>query len=210
MLKKVLLLFVFSNMLYVFAQQKDYTPLHYEFHLSFNYSYIADQNTENRLGFGASFYKRYVLTDNVDVFTGLEYNRYTFYKIILLRDNHSFFTKTTYGLSNLSIPLVIRKYYGSFFIEPGVFAEINLGGSRKGNYFGTKAQSPDPALYKYFLNTGNFGFNYGPQLGSGFQLPFKNRNLILKADYKHGLIKELKYSDYFRLQYFRFMAGINF
>lgn len=210
MFKKVLLLFVFSNMIYVFAQQKVDTPLHYEFHLSSNYSYIADQNTQNRWGFGASFYKRYSLTDNVGVLTGLEYNRYTFYKIVLIRNNNSFFTKTTYGLSNLSMPLLIRKHYGNLFIEPGAFAEINLGGNREGNYFGTKTQSPDPALYRYFLSSGNFGYNYGPQIGIGLQIPFKNRNLILKTDYKHGLIKELIYSDYFRLRYFRLMAGIDF
>lgn len=206
MAKKSLFLLLFLNTFIVYAQPDKKFPL--EIFISSNYTAVQDDNSQNRFGYGFSIYKAYPINENSGLVTGLEINRIIFYKKVLRIDSESFFTKTTYRLSNLSIPVLVRRHFKNFFIEPGVFFEINLGGNKSGNYIGT-FKSEIPSTYSYFLNSESFPVNYGPQLGLGITFPVRNHRLTIKGDYKHGLRKDVWYSDNFKIRYFRLMAGIN-
>jgi hypothetical protein len=123
----------------------------------------------------------------------------------------SFLTDVTYRINSFSVPLGLQGYFGMesrIFVEAGVFVDIGLGGWEKGtshHWFTDTLNRVNYVTTPFESQGGGGNTVYGLQFGFGVRIPMKHYNLLVKTDYKLGLL-ELNSDLYTR--YFRVSVGI--
>lgn len=164
-----------------------------EFNVSINRTNLATSNTEDRYGFGLSVARVGMKEKCFNVVFGFEYNLTRQYKKLMYEGHFASSSDIEYSINHLSVPFVCRYNLGNktrFFLEAGIFMDLLINSKRSGTMYTSLPDQNNAIVYKEFTfkeKAGLAPFNYGPSAGVGLCLPFKNKELILKADYKYGL-----------------------
>lgn len=191
----ILIFIIFGNLL-VSAQEsekeKKIFPIN-EFTLSLNRTTVADNNTQDRFGFGIGLYYAFFNQKRCNLITGFEYNRNAQFKKHINEGYFSNKYNVTYTINNVGIPLYFRVNMGQkviFFIETGVFFDFFNIGREKGYY---KTVIPNPMDSTIRSDSGQFNSkmcyktNFGISGGIGLRIPIKEYEILIKSDYKWGM-----------------------
>ena len=192
------------------------TTIQPEILLSINRTTVADGNRENRFGFGIGFYHAIFNQKRCNLIVGLEYNRNS--QFMKNPKDHSRWTtnyNTTYTLNYIDLPVSFRVNTGQkikFFIETGVYIDMYLLGREKGRYKTIQFVFEDST---YHVSEGEFDRkirrcmvpNFGIQGGLGLRIPIQKHEILLKGDYKWGIISVIRYNDFLYNRYWRFSIG---
>lgn len=190
------LLFVSFIFIYSFSfGKKDSIPFIFnEFNVSINRSNLENSNTADRYGFGVSLARVGMKEKHFNFVFGFEYNLTRQYKKRMYEGHFASSSDIEYTINHLSVPFACRYNIGNktrFFLEAGVFMDLLINSKRSGTMHTSLPDQNNHIVYKEFTfkeKSGLAPFNYGPSAGLGFRLPFKNKELILKADYRFGLM----------------------
>jgi hypothetical protein len=177
-----------------------------EFSLSANHTNLANDNTENRTGFGIGAYYSLMPERRFNVFFGFEFNRTSQFKTSIYEGKVSQSTNVTYHINTVSVPVACRVNFGSktrVFIETGPFLDLNVRLRAEGT-----RQSYNGGRTEYNETFGATGLVLGTSVGIGMKFPIKNNELIVKTDYKYGFNPVSAYSEEVRNDYFRLMLGL--
>ena len=182
-----------------------------EFQISTNRTDVANENTENRYGFGFGVYHTFMSQKVINVIAGLEYNRTSQFKKQVYESHVANSTDVTYNINFASIPVGLRVNLGSdtkIFIETGGFADLIARGNRTGTMhtYRTNGNNEFNKTTIEFDEKAQLANSVGIYFGLGIRIPIKGLELILKPDYKLELTK--LESD-MRDTYFRLNVGIN-
>jgi hypothetical protein len=201
----------------VFAQEveKEKKIIPIEFTLSLNRTTLADENTQDRFGFGAGAYFRFFNPKRCHLVVGLEYNRNNLF-IEYMTTNGKWGAgnyNTTYGINNIGIPVSFRVNMGKkaiFFIETGVFFDLFIFGREQGTYkvFLNTVDSTTTNIDRSFENKIFYKMpNFGLLGGIGLRIPIQKWEIILKGDYKWGIRDLTDIEGYVYSKYWRFSVG---
>ena len=99
-----------------------------------------------------------------------------------------------------------------FFLETGIFLEVNIGGREKGTsvtwfYPSGENDSIYSKETRYSEKGDISSFNYGFSVGIGISIPMGKHYLIIKPDYKQGLVPVYDYMDVLSNNYFRIIVA---
>ena len=179
---------------------------------SANYS-LGDNNTVNGFGFGVGIYKRVYKRSRVNVVYGVEFNRTNFQRKRVVLDDYSHKEDMQYKLNYLSVPVTARIHLGDiddlnkpshapkFFFDLGLYVDVTCGTKREGTLVVYSPDISDTLSFteKYNSKVPNLGVN----AGMGIRIPVKFKYIIIKADYRHGLINQGRANDPFTNNYTR-------
>jgi hypothetical protein len=211
----IILLFLlpYSN---IYGQKKSILlSVFNEYSISVNNTLLFDDNTKNRVGFGAGVYHTFMAEKHFNVTTGLEYNLTSQFKYIMYEGHFSNSTDITYYFNNLSVPALIRFNIGKktkLFFDTGGFMDLNIGARQKGTrqiYSPNQTNQLEYQEYEINEKCSISPLNYGFSGGIGVKIPVASHELIIKIDYKHGLHKLQEYHDEINNRYARLMVGIS-
>ena len=184
-----------------------------EFQISLNRTYLHNDNTEDRFGFGLGAYHAFRADKKLNIVFGLEYNRSSLFKKSMYEGHFAHFTNVTYHLNSLSIPLGLRLTMGSgikIFIEIGGLADLVISSNRSGIKHSFVPNENNQLVYnktgideKAELNDA-----IGVYFGLGIRIPVSGFELIVKPEYKFGLRPLYSYQDEIFSRYFRINIGL--
>ena len=180
----LLILIIFGNSL-LSAQESDdrkkIFPIN-EFTFSLNRTAVADENTQDRFGFGIGLYYVFFNQKRCNLITGLEYNRNVQFKKTMYAGHYGNDYNVTYKINNFGLPVCFRVNMGQkikFFLETGAFVDLPV----------------------------NYEVNLGISGGVGLRIPVKKHEILLKGDYKWGMRAIYSYQDSIYNRYWRFIIG---
>ncbi len=208
------LLLVLSG-IWVFAQQKDTTFFFDTFAASVNMTYVRGGRVDSRAGFGLGLYRTMLPQKRVNILFGIEYNYTSRFTKQLFKGKYSTAYDVTYSVSSISMPFTVRVNMGKrvkFFLETGVFFEVNIGGREKGTsvtwFYPSGENDSTYSKETRYNEKGDIpGFNYGFSAGIGISIPMGKHYLIIKPDYKQGLVPVYDYMDVLPGNYFRMIVA---
>ena len=208
------LLLVLSG-IWVFAQQKDTTFFFDTFAASVNMTYVRGSRVDSRAGFGLGLYRTMLPKKRVNLMLGLEYNYTNRFTGRLIKSKYSTAYDVTYSVSSISMPFTVRVNMGKrvkFFLEAGVFFEVNIGGREKGTsvtwfYPSGENDSIYSKETRYNEKADVSSLNYGFSAGIGISIPMGKHYLIIKPDYKFGFVPVYDYMDVLSGNYFRMIVA---
>lgn len=190
-----------------------------EIGMSANYS-LGDNNTVNGFGFGLGIYKRVYKRSRVNVVYGVEFNRTNFQRKMVVVDEFSHKENMTYKLNYLTVPVTARIHLGDindlnkpshapkFFFDLGLYLDVTCGSKREGTLVVYSPELSDTLSFneKYNSKLPNLGVN----AGMGIRIPVKFKYIIIKADYRLGLINQGRSNDTFTNNYARLYMSFLF
>jgi hypothetical protein len=184
-----------------------------EVSLSFNRTNLADNNTENRSGFGVGVYHSFFAAKMANLVFGIEYNRTAQFKKLMYEGHYAHTTDLTYHLNMASFPVGARVNFGKrikVFIEAGGYADLMLKSTREGTMHTYFPDENDQIVYKdYPINEkAKLSSVMGVYSGSGVRIPVSSFELVIKGDYKLGLQDLYSYIDTINNIYWRISIGI--
>lgn len=195
--------------------QKDTLIFFNEFSGSVNQTVLNnDNNSESRLGFGFGAYLSGKSDKMFNLVVGFEYNGTKQFRKSVYGGRFSNSTDVTYSIRSISVPVLLRLNIGNnikFFFETGIFLDIISGARKKGtNYIYIFDQNWHYAIKKSSFNEGaKIGsYNVGPSCGIGLKFPVSKHELIIKADYKLGILSwDQVYDNPLTSRYMRLQLG---
>jgi hypothetical protein len=181
--------------------------------ISFNRTNLADDNTENRNGFGLGLYHSFFAKSMVNLTFGVEYNRTSQFKRSMYEGHYASATDLTYHLNMASFPLGVRLNIGKkirFFIEAGGYADLMLKSTREGMMHTYFPDENDQIVYKDYPidEKAKLSSVMGVYSGFGIRIPVSSFELVIKGDYKLGLQDLYSYMDTVNNTYWRIAAGV--
>lgn len=183
-----------------------------EFSVSVNSSMVSNSNTSNKIGGGIGVYKVWRNGKHLSIINGLEYNFSSQLKNrVYENSNYAFYNDLNLQMHFLSIPVSVRYSFGKatkLFVEGGIFADINLGSRRRGD-FHTEDADGAPLILSVNEEANLNTFDYGPTIGLGALVPVRGLNLLLKLDYKHGVSDLYRFTERIHNRYIRLSVGVN-
>lgn len=207
-----LILILLLSFLSTNAQEEEY-PFFNEFAISLNRTNLANENTENRYGFGLGAYYSMQEQKKVNMFFGIEYNQINQFKKVTYEGRYAHATDVGYAIHNLSIPLFVCYGIGNkvkFFIEAGAFIDLIFSSRKKGTMHTFLPDENNNTVHRKFafsekadINNLNYGFSGG----LGISLPINEKELKIKTDYKYGWNKLSEMPDIYN-RYFRLLIGM--
>ncbi len=198
-----------------FGQGKDSTFFFDTFAASVNMTYVRGGQVDSRAGFGLGLYRTMLPQKRVNLLLGLEYNYTSRFTGRLFKGKYSKAYDVTYSVSSISMPITVRGNVGKqvkFFLEAGVYFEVNIGGREKGTII-TYFYPSDENGKVYFKETQYnekddvSSINYGFSAGIGISIPLGKHYLIIKPDYKFGMVPVYDYMDALSNNYFRMIVA---
>lgn len=214
-MKNAILLTIFYSCFHSFLNAQ--FNLHDKFFIneigaSMNYS-LGDKNTINGFGFGFGIYKRVYKRSRVNVVYGVEFNQTNFQRKLVVLDEYSHKENMKYSLNYLTVPVTARIHLGDindlnkashapkFFFDLGLYVDVTCGTKREGTLVLYSPEISDTLSFeeKYNSKVPNFGVNGG----MGIKIPVKFKYLIIKADYRLGLINQGRSNDKITNNYVR-------
>lgn len=170
--------------------QNDKSPLFFnELTISVNRTFVEDENTMDRFGFGIGVFRSWVDSSWFNVLMGISYNKTSQLKFEVYNGRYSHISDVTYNLHSITVPLIARLNIGNsakFFVEPGVFMELVVGASREGTFHtAISGQDYTTSVHKERINLS--GLNGGYLLGLGSIVPVKKHELIFKLEYQSAI-----------------------
>lgn len=189
----LLVLFLLLDYCFSFGKKDSIPFIFNEFNVSLNRTNLANSNTADRYGFGLSVARVGMTEKRFNFVFGFEYNLTRQYKKLMYEGHFASSTDIEYTINHLSVPFACRYNIGNktrFFLEAGIFMDLLINSKSSGTMHTSLPDQNNNIVYKEFTfkeKSGLAPFNYGPSAGAGLRLPFKNRELILKADFRYGL-----------------------
>lgn len=179
---------------------------------SANYS-LGDKNTINGFGFGLGLYKRVYKRSRVNVVYGVEFNQTNFQRKLVVLDEYSYKENMKYQMNYLTVPVTARIHLGDindlnkpshlpkFFFDLGLYLDVTCGTKRQGTLIVNSPDLFDTLNFteKYNSKVPNLGVNGG----MGIRIPVKFKYIIVKADYRLGLINQGRANDRITNNYVR-------
>ncbi len=213
--KYVLVLLLVFSVTEGFGQGKDSTFFFDTFAVSVNSTYAKGGEVDSRTGFGLGLYRTMLPQKRVNLLLGLEYNYTSCFTKRLFKGKYSTAYDVTYSVSSISVPFTVRVNVGKrvkFFLETGIFFEVNIGGREKGTsvtwfYPSGENDSIYSKETRYNEKGDISSFNYGFSAGLGISIPMGKHYLIIKPDYKQGLMPVYNYMDVLSNNYFRMIVA---
>ncbi len=191
--------------------EKKNSILFNEFSISVNRTDLGKYSSNNKTGFGFSTLFTARSAKRINILFGIEYNNTKYYANLIGISHFSYVSDATYSINTLSIPFFLRTNFGKkikLFVELGGFLDFNLFCSSRGVEHTYYPNNNNQIKYSernyYAVSSSVTGFNFGPSLGVGINIPISKYSFILKTDYKLG-IRELfiertsLYNQYIRL-----------
>lgn len=213
MKKHISILFIFLNtFLY---SQNDSTLFFDEYNTSIN-AIDSENNNNYNIGFGFGAYHTFLSDKIINVLLGLEFNHTNKYISTISEGHFQYVSDVIFSINSISLPLTARLYLGKkikFFIETGIYTDINLFGWIKGARYSYLPDENNQIEYKEYdvsESTGITTFNYGVSLGLGIRIPFLKHFIIVKPEYKLGLRNLYDYNTEINNSYFRVVLAFKF
>jgi len=174
-------------------------------------TYGNDYGVDSRVGFGLAMYRTMLPQKKVNILFGFEYNRTTRFVDYFYKSHNSASYDVTYTVNSISIPFSVRINVGKrvkLFAEPGIFLDLNIGARGKGTSYSILYQPDENGNIQYTKTQYDekadvSNINYGFALGVGIKIPVSKHYLIIKPDYKIGLVPVYDYYDQLSNNYFR-------
>jgi hypothetical protein len=184
-----------------------------EVNISFNRTNLANDNTENRNGFGAGVYHSFFADNMVNLKFGIEFNHTNQFKRSMFEGHYATASNLSYNLNMASFPLGGRLNIGRkvrFFIEAGGYADLMLKSTRKGTMDTYFPDENNQVVHKTFQidEKAKLSSVMGVYSGVGIRIPVAFFELVLKGDYKLGLQDLYSYMDTINNTYWRVSIGI--
>jgi len=185
-----------------------------EFCISVNRTDLKNNNTSDGFGFGIGTYNTLLTVKNLKFLFGVEFNRTTQFKENMYESKFSHATDLTYFINSISIPITAKfssEKRVNFFCETGFFIDINIGASRLGTMHTYVPDENNEIVYKennIEEKVSISAVNYGVSFGVGIEVPIANVKLIIKPEYKYGILALYDYKDSIYNRYFRILIGI--
>ena len=181
--------------------------------ISFNRTNLADDNTENRNGFGLGVYHSFFADKTVNLIFGVEYNRTNQFKRSMYEGHYATATDLTYHLNMASFPVGGRLNIGKkfkVFIEAGGYADLMLKSTRTGFMHTYFPDENDQIVYKTYPIDEKAKLNsvMGVYSGLGVRIPVYSFEVVIKGDYKLGLQDLYSFMDSINNTYWRISIGI--
>lgn len=185
---------------------------------------VADENTEDRYGFGLAAYRVMLKEKKVNFIFGMEYNQTRQKKERIAESHFSHSRGVEYTFHSLSFPLSFRYSIGEnvnyfkmlgglrFFVQAGGFIDITPYSKMEGTrftYLPRQDNSIDRTQSHFSENAKIKGFTYGLLGGFGFRVPLEKKELICSLEYRLGLL-ELSSSENIYNRYIRLNIGLGF
>ncbi len=191
MKKKIVIVYLLVLLLPSFSMgQEDKSFLFFnELSLSVNRSVVKNDNTSNRFGFGFGLHKSWMDSSWFNLLTGISYDKTSQFKNNVYNGSFSNVSDVTYNLHSLSIPVLARFNVGrsmKFFVESGLFLELNVRANREGTF---RSSIPGEGIQEVFdkekikVSNPNGGF----LLGIGSSIPISNYAFIVKFGYQFAM-----------------------
>jgi hypothetical protein len=186
-----------------------------EVSISLNRTFVENNNTDGRFGFGAGIYHLFLEEKSLNVLIGLEYNYTVQYKKFGLVSHFSYSEDLTYHINSLSFPIGLRVNFGKktrFFIESGGYADFTLYSTLKGTSYSYYPDSLYHVNYivQHFNEQAGLNNSYGIYMGLGVSIPLSKFEILIKSDYKFGLNNvDINYEEFYN-RYIRLLIGLGF
>jgi hypothetical protein len=180
--------------------------------VSFNRTNVADDNTENRNGFGVGLYHSFLPQKRINLVFGLEYNRTGQFKKTMYEGHYANSTDLEYNVNSFSIPFGIRLNIGGyvkFFLEGGAYGDIVILSKRTGMMHTWYPVNNQPD-YKDFPIDEKAGLHnsIGAYGAAGLRIPLAHVELIIKPEYRYGLSALYSYMDDIYNHYWLISVGV--
>lgn len=212
-----LLFLIFSTQLIAQAPKtpvkKKKKYVYKEIGISYNYSLVRDDNTQNKSGFGGFLYLNLVNKEKFHFKSGAEFNRTSQYKLNQPEGTNSEIIEVTYFISSASIPVFGRFFIGTnkkIFVDAGAYLDINTLSTRSGTIIEKNLANNIYQSYAVNDNAPLTSINYGPVAGIGYRIPIGKKDINLRLDAKYGLVNLYEIKDFVYNRYFRISAGYKF
>lgn len=185
-----------------------------EVSVSINYSTFWDNNTSGRFGFGVGVYRSFFREKRVNLNTGIEFNQMSQEKKLMYESHFAHNENVTYHIYNFSIPASARIQFGQrtiFFVEAGAFVDFLLAASSRGTRISYVPDENNQVVYseKKFTQKERFSsINAGLSFGLGLRIPIKKIELLLRPDYRYGLVKLASNQDDVYNRFARLSLGV--
>jgi hypothetical protein len=181
--------------------------------VSFNRTNLADDNTENRNGFGLGVYHSFFADNMLNLTFGVEYNRTNQFKKSMYEGHYATATDLTYHLNMASFPVGARLNFGKkikFFIDAGGYADLMIKSTRKGTMHTYFPDDNDQVVHKTFPidEKAKLSSVLGVYSGLGIRIPVASFEMVIKGDYRLGLQDLYSYMDAINNTYWRISLGI--
>ena len=180
-----------------------------EFTISANRSALQDDNSENRFGFGLGIYHAFLRDEKLDLITGIEFNHTNQLQKYVYQHHFSHWTDVNYTTNSISIPYGLRlNLYKNMkiFIESGGYIDLIVNSKQEGTFH----YYPPMILREEYLRNMDLELQntVGIYFGLGLKIPVYKRLMIIKANYKHGLIPLYSEPENIFNRYFSLHVGI--
>jgi len=177
-----------------------------EYRISVNETNLHDNNTNDGIGFGLGVYHSFSTDKNASIIIGLEYNRTVQEKRVMFEDPNAYSTNVNYYINSLSVPLSVRYCFGKkskAFIEAGPYFDFNFSSTKKGTMRLFNEDGVEILNYNFYDKVEIENFNYGISFGVGLIIPVSKYLLIIKPEYKFGVVSLYDFGDQIFNKYFR-------
>ena len=163
-----------------------------EFYGSFNRTQVMDDNNGNGSGWGLGLVYVEPLTKRIDLLAGFEYNKTRQTTEAINLDGFFELRHITFRSHWVVLPVNLRLKPTTdpdLFIESGVFAGLTAKSEGRGITY-----ERNPATGDYMVSEGDVGametdqLMFGLNFGLGIAVPMGNAQLIVKPEYRHGLL----------------------
>lgn len=200
------------------AQEEDDTEFFFNsLSISLNRTDVANENLENRYGYGLGVYRVMREHQRINFIFGIEFNVTRHYAETVYAGHYAHASEVEYTLHNLSIPLNVRLNFGNkieFFIEAGTFADFVVGSRSKGTMHTYLPEKNSHVAHSESQFNGKADFtsdyNFGLSGGLGIGIPIEEEEINIKTDYKLGLSELSDMDSSFHNRYFRLVLGLGF
>ncbi len=199
-----------------FGQKEEKFPFN-EFFVNVNSTFVADDNTENRMGFGIGAYHISRKEGVARLLAGIEFNQTRQNKKWLYDGRWSHDEDIDFTFYGVTIPAGMRIQVGNkaqFLCDFGGSFDIILS-SRKQGTSHSNALSEDNTFEHHvneFDDNSVGGLLFGFWGGIGVKIPGEKMDFILRTDIRSNVTKKSisdgLYPENIRFQYFRINLGI--
>ena len=186
----------------VYAQKKAKHFFFNEVHLSVNRTDVANENRENRFGYGVALYKEGKKGTYVSKVFGIEYNKISQLYNVGDVDKSTTLYDVEYDYHALTFLGMMRFAYGQnikLVAHTGIYGDLGLSANYKGETLDLDTDTG---------NTVTSSLNFGPMFGLGVVFPFRNYEFMLNSSYRLGLRNLKAGHDAYLNRYFNFSFGI--
>ncbi len=207
---------VLFSALWAIAQEPS-QPFVSELSISVNQTYVADDNTEDRMGFGFGAYHISRTQSAARLLVGLEYNQTNQFKQRVITGRLSDESNIDYRFHEITSPIGVRFQFGGetqFLADLGGTLGLIVNSTEKGtlNYLDTSGPGNPERREKTFEDKSVNGPLLGSWVGVGIKIPVQNVNVILRSDFRYNFnqkpIGDDGWEETIKLNYFRINLGI--